>query len=185
MLRIAVPADQDPLTYVLGQAGSPALSRARAEAFNAQYDNDSSLSPREREVARMTIAHLMGCNHCVRIRMGRDRPGFSADPIPEELYTHVLEYRSWPGYSERERLAAEFCERFATDHVTLADDDETWVRLHENFSDAEIADLCILAGTWDAGRRMFQVLRVAQSCHIGDEPVVPKMPEAMRAARSR
>ena len=45
----------------------------------------------------------------------------------EELYAHVAEYRSWPGYTDRERLAIEFAERFVVDHTNM--DDEFFGRL--------------------------------------------------------
>ena len=43
------------------------------------------------------------------------------------------------GLSVRERLAAEFAERFAIDHLAM--DDELWGRLHDAFAEAELADL--------------------------------------------
>jgi hypothetical protein len=42
--------------------------------------------------------------------------------VTEELYDHVLQWRTWPGYSAQERLAAEFAHRFATEHIVLRDD---------------------------------------------------------------
>ena len=52
--------------------------------------------------------------------MGRDKPGFSPDPIPEALYTEVFDYRTSPVYSVRELLCIEFAERYSIDHKALA-----------------------------------------------------------------
>lgn len=187
MARIDIPDGEDPLVYALSKAGSPILTRRRAESMAAQYVNDTTLTARERELCRMLIAHMMGCSHCLKVRMGRDRPGFAPEPIPESFYTDVLDYRTAPGYSDRERLAAEFCERYANDHLDLAEDEETWDRLHAAFTDQEIADLCIMAGTWEAGRRMFQILQVDTVCdlHTPDGPLTLKVPAAMKNVQDR
>ena len=42
-----------------------------------------------------------------------DRP-----PGLTNLYSHAPQWRTWPGYSDQERLAAEFAHRFATVHRT-------------------------------------------------------------------
>jgi len=38
------------------------------------------------------------------------------------------------GYSEQERLAAEFAHRFATEHTKLREDEDFWSRCGEHFS---------------------------------------------------
>ncbi|MFC5745362.1 MFS transporter [Actinomadura rugatobispora] len=187
MVRINVPEGEDPMAYVMSKAGSPTLNRHRAESMAAQYDNESTLSPRERELCRMLMAHMMGCNHCRQVRMWRDRPGFCEEPIPESFYANVLQYASAPDYTERERLAAEFCERHGGDHLSLAQDEDFWERMHAAFGDEEIVDLCIMAGTWEAGRRMFQVLQVDGMCGVpaADGEIELKMPRVVEQARRR
>ncbi len=49
-----------------------------------------------------------------------------------------------PRSSDRERLAAEFAQHFALDHLHM--DDELWGRLRAAFSDAELADLTMCCG---------------------------------------
>ena len=66
--------------------------------------------------------------------------------------------------AEREALAAEFAERFATDHLSM--DDDFWARLRGAFSDAEIVDLGICVGMWVSQGRLNRVLDVDGGCRI-------------------
>ena len=55
--------------------------------------------------------------------------------------------------TDREKLAAEFAQRFALDHLAM--DDEFWARLRAAFADDELADLTICCGMWlGMGRAM-------------------------------
>ena len=78
--------------------------------------------------------------------------------LTEELYAHVAEYRDHPGYSEQERLAIEFAERFALDHGGI--DDEFFARLRAGFSDPEILDLSICVATFLALGRLLRTLGI-------------------------
>ena len=58
-----------------------------------------------------------------------------------------------PRSPRRERLAAEFAERFALDHLAM--DDSFWERLHVAYADDELADLTICCGMFlGLGRTM-------------------------------
>ena len=37
----------------------------------------------------------------------------------EDIYSHVSEYHEYHAYSEREKLAIEYAEKFALDHLSL------------------------------------------------------------------
>ncbi|HZU79905.1 MAG TPA: carboxymuconolactone decarboxylase family protein, partial [Acidimicrobiales bacterium] len=101
----------------------------------------SILPAEEREVARMRIAQLNACEACATFRA----PSVRGAGVDEELYVHLERAASYPGYSERQRLAIEYAERFATDHRAI--DDELFARLRAAFSDAEVLDLtmCVAA----------------------------------------
>jgi len=185
-MRIDLPAGEDPVIYTMMKMGSSRLLQSRHESWDAQFFNDSTITPREREVARMRMAHHMSCTHCTAFRGTRDAPeliaalglsrnGFSDEEIPEELYERVFEYATWPGYTERERLTIEFAERFMIDYQDMADDDAFWERLKANFSETEIADLCLLVGMWDSSCKMFHLL-------IGIEDACRVPPKDHRAA---
>ncbi len=84
---------------------------------------------RVRELARMVIALD---NECVVCQNTRDSEGIAAG-VDEDLYDHAAEWRTWPGYSPQERIAAEFAERFASDHTGLRDDEDFWARAQRAF----------------------------------------------------
>ncbi len=157
-MRIEIPEGQDMVMHIVTEMGSPRLNQRLRESWDYQYDNDSTLTPREREAARIRTAHLMGCTMCVDVRMGRDKPGFSPEPIPEELYTEVFDYQTSPVYSARERLCIEFAERYMLDYKDMADDEAFWDRMREHFTQQEWADLCLLCATWEQATKMFHIL---------------------------
>jgi alkylhydroperoxidase family enzyme len=144
MSRIGDFADDDVSGWI---ALSPELGKAMA-AFSGAVYNRNRLPMRVREIARIVMAYD---NECVVCQNTRDADGPAAG-VDEDLYAHALEWRTWPGYSEQERLAAEFSHRFASDHIGLRADDEFWGRCREHFSDELIADLknMVTSGTlWE------------------------------------
>ena len=80
------------------------------------------------------------------------------------MYAHVAEYREREDYSEREKLAIEYAERFALEHLAI--DDAFFTRLREHFADAEILDLTICVADYLAFGRLTQVLKLDQECSI-------------------
>jgi alkylhydroperoxidase family enzyme len=84
--------------------------------------------------------------------------------VTEEMYAHVAEHRDHPEYSDAERIAIEYAERFALAHLDL--DDEFFVRLREHFSDADILDLTICIADFLAFGRLTEVLRLDQECSL-------------------
>src|ERR1700730_3102189 len=110
MPRVTVPAEKDPLIYVWTQLAPP-LPSAAGGYSSAVYEK-SSLSLREFEAARITMARINQCAICTGWRTARDVPGRSDDPneIPESFYDRVGVRGDLDGLEERERLAAEFAE---------------------------------------------------------------------------
>jgi AhpD family alkylhydroperoxidase len=102
----------------------------------------SRLPVREREAARVRIAELNDCKIC---RDFRARSAI-AGGATEDLYAHVADAHARDGYTDRERLAIEFAERFAIDHAGI--DDELFARLRAVFADDEILDLTICCGAF-------------------------------------
>lgn len=72
------------------------------------------------------------------------------------MYSHVSEYREYDSYSEREKLAIEYAERFALDHLSL--DDNFFKKLKKSYSDKEIVELTASIATFLAFGRMMKVL---------------------------
>jgi alkylhydroperoxidase family enzyme len=118
-------------------------------AFSSAVYEHSTLSVREREAARWTIALINDCAVCQDTR-ARDGAVKGAD---EGFYAEVSDWRKTTALSERELLAAEFAERFALDHLAM--DDAFWDRLHVAYADDELADLTICCGMFlGLGRTM-------------------------------
>ena len=79
----------------------------------------------------------------------------------EEMYAHVAKYREREEYSKREKLAIEYAERFALDHLSI--DDDFFKRLKANFSDKEILDLTTCIATFLGLGRLTQVFGLSVS----------------------
>jgi len=84
--------------------------------------------------------------------------------LTEELYAHVAEYRDHPGYSEQERVAIEYAERFLLDHRNI--DDDLFRRLRSVFTDAEVLDLNVCIAVFLGLGRILKVLGVDETCIV-------------------
>lgn len=131
----------------------PAMARGMGALSEAVYGN-TQLSVREREAARWTIALINDCAVC---RDTRALNGAEAG-VDEPFYGEVADWRTSTALSGRERLAAEFAERFAIDHHAM--DDALWSRLRAAFADDELADLTICCGTFLGLGRVLAVMGV-------------------------
>jgi AhpD family alkylhydroperoxidase len=117
----------------------------------------SMLPAAEREVARMRIAQLNACGACATFRA----PSVVAAGVDEEQYEHLDEDATWPGYTDRQRLAIEYAERFALDHRAI--DDELFTRLRAAFTDAEILDLTLCIAVFLGLGRTLEVLQITDN----------------------
>lgn len=158
MSRIGDFADDDLVTWF---GASPELGGAIAKFTEAVYHR-GRLPLRVREIARMAIALDNECAVCENTRFS-DGPAAGVD---DELYAHVAEWRTWPGYSEQERVAAEFATRFANDHTSLRDDEDFWDRCKEQLSDELLTDLALSCALWLGMGRVLRTLDIGQSCKI-------------------
>jgi alkylhydroperoxidase family enzyme len=131
----------------------PEMAVGMGALSEAVYQN-TKLPLREREAARWTIALI---NDCVVCQDTRARDGAAAG-VDEGFYGDVADWRTSPALSDRERLAAEFAQRFALDHLSM--DDELWGRLQAAFSDDELADLTMCCGMFLGLGRVLAVIGV-------------------------
>ena len=129
-----------------------------AAAFSDAVYRKSTLPLREFEAARITIARVNDCSICLTLRPEAG-PG-------QAFYDAVL--GGGAGLAQREALAAEFAQRFATDHLGM--DDAFWARLHAAFSDDELIQLGLCVGSWLAFGRLNQVFGVDKTCRIPLDP---------------
>src|ERR1700729_4650870 len=107
MTRIAAP-ESGMGEHVDWALLRPDMAAGMGKLSAAVYGN-SQLPVREREAARWTIALINDCAVC-RDTRARDGETSGAD---EPFYAEVTEWRTSSDLSEREKLAAEFAERFA------------------------------------------------------------------------
>ncbi len=81
--------------------------------------------------------------------------------LTEDMYAHVTQYREREEYSEREKLAIEYAEKFAIDHLSI--DDLFFERLKACYSDKEIVELSVSIATFLGFGRMIKVLDLGVS----------------------
>lgn len=158
MSRIGDFADDDAAAWVVK---SPDIGAGMLK-FNRAVYTKNRLPMRVRELARMVIALD---NECVVCQNTRDSEGIAAG-VDEDLYDHAAEWRTWPGYSAQERIAAEFAKRFASDHTGLRDDADFWGRASEQFDDELMTDLALSCAMWLGMGRMLRTLDIGQACKI-------------------
>jgi alkylhydroperoxidase family enzyme len=183
MPRITIPEDyaEAPLAYVVQQV-APELTTPLYALSKAVYKH-SILSLREFEAVRARIAQINGCQICQKFRAITDVPtyleGFGEDastaiqtrgPAPDEdFYVNIADWRTSGAYSEREKIAIDFSERFSSSPDELGYDEVFWAKAKSAFSEAEIYDLTVTAATFVATGRFVHVLGFDQSsCALGD-----------------
>ena len=157
MARLDLPAgDGDELLrlYTL----SPKMGAAAGNFAGAVY-GDSILPTRIRETARIRIAMLNDCPVCLDTRTVSDPNG-----LTEDEYLAMADWRTLSTLDERERIAAEFAERFVTDHLGM--DDDFWTRARAELSDQELFELGVCCASWLGLGRMTQIFGAGVSCRI-------------------
>jgi hypothetical protein len=166
--RVAVPEGAEPLEHILNHLGSYMLVENRKRMFRTIYDApETTLTPREREAMRILNAVRTNCPICSGMRLWRDWPGFSAEPIEEEFYQNAIDGTlDWPGYTARERLLVEFADRFENDIENVNHDDLLWARMHKAFNETEIGDIVIMLATWIGTGRALKALGIGSVCVV-------------------
>ena len=81
--------------------------------------------------------------------------------LTEDFYQHVGRAHGVVPFTEEERLAIEYAERFAVDHTSI--DDEFFARLRTQFTDAEIFDLTVCLAHFLGLGRLLRVLGIDET----------------------
>ena len=139
MARIDPPAVTGMGAHVDWSLHRTEMAMGMGSFSEAVYGN-TQLPVREREAARYTIALINHCLVCEDTRAKDAQP----NDIDEGFYAEVAGWATSDVLTERERLAAEFAQRFALDHHAM--DDDFWTQLRAAYADAEIADLIMCCG---------------------------------------
>jgi alkylhydroperoxidase family enzyme len=103
--------------------------------------------------------------------------------VTPELYEHVAQYRERDGYTEREKLAIEYAERFVLDHLAI--DDDFFARLRAAFADVEVLDLTICISAFLAIGRVLQVLHIDERAQSAGTKTSPTLPQLGRSPTPR
>lgn len=115
----------------------------------------SPLPRRTHELVRMRVAEINGCMLCMTWRN---------EWADEASLAAVSQYATSALFSDAEKVALEYAERFATDSKGI--DDDMLARLGAHFSPGEMADLTLVLGKYLAMGRFMQVLDLDQACTI-------------------
>ena len=84
--------------------------------------------------------------------------------LTEEDYLNVADWALYEGYSDAERLAIEYTEKFALDHTAI--DQELMDRLVEAYGEDLLMDMTISIGCWIAFGRLNEVFGAEVSCPV-------------------
>ena len=158
MARITVPDGRGGPATTVWQL-RPEMG-AMVETMVRTIYGSSVLPAAEREAARMKIAEINSCTACSTFRA----PSVQAAGVDEDLYSHLGEYRTYEGYTERQRLAIEYAELFAADHASI--DDAFFARLRALFSDAEVLDLTMCIAAYLGLGRALSVLGIDENAPL-------------------
>ena len=160
-MRVDVPEGQDPIIHVWGVM-VPGIGPAAAKFAQAVYDH-STLGLREFEAARLKIAQVNGCLFCQDWRTERD-----GVKVPDGFEDDVTDWAATDAFDDRTRLAAEYAERFTTDHHGL--DQAFWDRMLAAYTQAEVVELSMCLGSWIAFGRLNHVLGIDTICTLPGHP---------------
>lgn len=150
MARIEIPAGDGPETtraLALRPAFQTAIDQLEKAVWKSQLDR------RLHELVRMRVAKLNRCTVCMEWR----NPSWCDD---EALLAGVEQWDITPGYTDAERVALEYAERFCADSAGVTD--ALVARLGQHFDAGEIVDLTLVVGKYLALGRFMQVLGLDQ-----------------------
>ncbi|HEY2214921.1 MAG TPA: hypothetical protein VGH31_07690 [Acidimicrobiales bacterium] len=105
----------------------------------------------------MRIAQLNDCTVCLAFRADTVK----AQGLTEDFYCHVGTHDDGQSFSEQERLAMDYAERFAIDHLSI--DDEFVNTLRQSFTDPEILDLTICLSAFLGLGRTLRALGITET----------------------
>lgn len=178
-MRIDMLEDNSDPFSSLGEFFSADMVNA-SQHFSKTVYKQTKLPLRVFEGARARTADINGCMVCRAFRAKRDLPDFydaqnldasktvienGAAP-DEDFYQNVLNWKTYPGYNDRERIAIEYAERFCLDPQALSVDEPFWQGAKQAFTDDEIVDLSLCVASFIATGRVAHVLGLDKVCSI-------------------
>ena len=156
-MNIDIPEGKDGISYVWGEM-VPGIGVAASKFAMSVYSH-TTLGLREFEAARLRIAQVNGCLFCLDWRTEKD-----GVKVEDSFADAVLAWRTTDAFDDRTRLAAEYAERYATDHQGI--DEDLFDRLRAVFSDAEVLDLTMCISVYLGLGRALEVLGIDEACAL-------------------
>jgi AhpD family alkylhydroperoxidase len=157
MARIELPAGEGP-EVVRALSLRPELAQAVATYDQAVWN--SRLDWRLHELVRMRIAQVNECTVCLSWRT----PQAIEAGITERLLLGVHRAAESGDYTDAEKVAIEYAERFCTESARI--DDDLMSRLREHFDEGAVVELTLVIAKYLAFGRFMQVLGLDQSCTL-------------------
>jgi alkylhydroperoxidase family enzyme len=108
----------------------------------------------------MRVAEINQCQLCLNTRFD----DLQEKGINENFYQQVSVWRDSDVFNSKEKLALDYAERFAENHLSI--DDAFMAMLAEHFSATEIYELTFTIAGLIANGRTLQVLQIDQHCKI-------------------
>jgi len=132
-------------------ATHPRLLESYLGFYYPWHSEGGLLARRLKELVRLRIATLNGCQTCKAARLAQDE-------ITEGEATAVDESEEGATYSTREKTALRFAERLATDHFNI--DDEFIAEVRQQFSEPEFLELAMMTGQYIGFGRVLATLQL-------------------------
>ena len=152
----ATPIEQG-ITRML--AHTPAMAKG-ALGFGAAVTLNRTLPERLIELVRLRVAFHNQCRSCMAIRYA-----IAADSVDETLVCSLERPEQAENLSERERVALEFADRFATDHLSITD--QRFAALRAHFDEAETMELLLHLALYVGMGRLAATLDMTEELPTG------------------
>jgi AhpD family alkylhydroperoxidase len=140
------------LNVMRALAHSPVLLRRISSLGNAML-NDLHLDPKLRELAVLQLFRVNRCEYGFQQHVTIAK----AVGVNDKQIANVGGYRTYPYYTDAERLALEYAEVVTRD---LEVPDELFARVRSTFSDQEIVELTMVIAYWGMMSRFLVALEI-------------------------
>jgi AhpD family alkylhydroperoxidase len=140
------------LNVMRALAHSPVLLR-RVSSLGNVFLGDLKLDPKLRELAVLQLFRVNRCDYGFQqhVVIGK------AVGLNDKQIANVGAYRSYPYYSDAERLVLEYAEMVTRDIVVS---DDLFARVRDQFSDEEIVELTMAIAYWNMMSRFLVPLQI-------------------------
>lgn len=177
-MRISMPPEHQAEAFQRLFEYFPSQTVQASQHLQVAIYHCNRLSLREYEAARARTAQINGCLVCQSFRAWRDlvsdngslrTPGgeriAQSGTAPDEAFYENLEnWRAYPAYSERERLAVAYAEGLGLSPHLIAQDEQFWTSAKAVFDDDEIVELSLCIAGWMGQGRVAHALGFDLQC---------------------